>query len=228
MNDILVEFVEKIFRPTIKDCQRFCFIVRAIEFQKESVDRLEGLKSQIAEIKKNMVEIKDEEAANCCLSLEDITEAIIHELKMWIDIKEDKMGDAWDELINAEMSADAAISAYTTLNNITDYLQNLSVLEGILFPKIIFVSPGMIINSSRCNICGSEYGGCDHLKGLPYMGQLCVQEITEAKFEEVSIVENPANKHARMAAMTIDGVNRDLLTWRKVPGDPREFVEKMK
>jgi len=34
--------------------------------------------------------------------------------------------------------------------------------------------------------------------------------------KEVSIVEEPANKHARMLQFTDEGVTRDFMTWRRI------------
>jgi hypothetical protein len=80
---------------------------------------------------------------------------------------------------------------------------------------MVFLSPGFLILSSKCSICGKEYGFCDHLIGLPYMGQLCAREITEMKIEEISIVPMPANKSARVRVMSLDGCMRNTMTWRE-------------
>ena len=214
MNEEVVRFSEMTYRPILEGCQNFLYFVRGIEFQIEAVNKLEQLIKEVMTIKAHMIENQDEDAANCCLSLEMVAKALIHEIKMWISLKEDRTGDAWDELISAETAADMAISAHPISNNMIDYIFRLKEFEKILFPKVIFLSPGYVILSSRCSICGNEYGTCDHLKGLPYMGQICVDEITDTQIAEVSIVATPANRHCRIYKMKVDGAMRDIFTWR--------------
>lgn len=219
MNSIFVNFIETVYRPTIEECEKFCCIVRGIEFQKEAVKKIEDLKIKLMDIKTSMIQIQDEDAANCCLSLEKVASAKQHEFRLWIALKEDRMRDAWDDLVNAESSTNDAIIAHDISAPMVENFKRLKTIEELLFPHMIFVSPGFIILSSRCTICGCEYGSCDHLKGLPYMGEICAREITKTRIQEISIVNDPANRHARMIAMEIDGVKRDMLTWREEPGD---------
>jgi hypothetical protein len=216
MNEFIVDFINSDFRPIIEECEKFCLIVRGIEFQKISVTKLDELLKEIVKIKTLMIKNLDEDASNCCLSLEMTAYALQHELKFWISLKEDRMGDAWDELIRAESNASNAISAHIISGHLVDYLYRLEILEKLMFPTMAFFSPGFVILSSQCTICDSEYGFCDHLKGLPYMGKICRRKITEMKIQEVSIVPKPANRHARVVSMTLDGKLRDILTWREI------------
>lgn len=227
MNRRVIKFLETIFNPTIEECEKYCFIVRGIEYQRDAVLRLDELKGQIAKIKSAMVQELDEDAANCCLSLEMGASALQHELSLWIAIKEDRMDDAWDELVSAESTTDAAVRAHKISDHMVRYYYRLQAIEKLLFPKIIFTSPGYTYQFSRCTICGSEYGSCDHLKGLAYMGEFCTQELLEVSIRELSIVDEPANRHARITSMTIDGVMRDHLTWRVVSVDPHEHVSNL-
>ncbi len=50
------------------------------------------------------------------------------------------------------------------------------------------------------------------------MGKMCHQKITKVKeIKEISIVEEPANKQARMLQFTDDnGITRDFMTWRRI------------
>lgn len=50
------------------------------------------------------------------------------------------------------------------------------------------------------------------MKGRFYNGELCVREIHEAELEEVSFVENPANKLCRALSATFDGKEVDPFT----------------
>lgn len=220
MNKKVAQFISSKFQPTIGECEKFLFLVRGVELQRDAAQTLEDLKGDILHLKNSMIRKKEEDAANCCLSLEMATLALQHELRLWVALKEDRMNDAWDELVDAESYTDAAIRAHEISNHMMAYFKRLNSIEELLFPGIIFMSPGFTILSSRCTICGSEYGSCDHLKGLPYMGKFCAREITKMRMQEISIVDTPANRHARVTAITIDGAIRDLLTWRVVPDNP--------
>ena len=75
----------------------------------------------------------------------------------------------------------------------------------------------MIVKSQICSICGGEYEDCEHVKGRPYMGQLCTVKLIPSKVDHVSIVTNPANKHCRIVSFSAEGGNRNRMTWRIHP-----------
>jgi hypothetical protein len=102
-------------------------------------------------------------------------------------------------------------------DSLNGYLQRLEVYEKLLFPQMMFSSVGGIVKKSECSICGTDYDECDHIKGNYYMGEMCCRIISEMELEEVSMVENPANKGCR--ALTIQDNNGDvidLMTLRKM------------
>jgi hypothetical protein len=136
---------------------------------------------------------------------------------MWVALKDEQPALAWDALIEAGTSARNAIRAHPIAQHLESYVEKLDALEKLLFPPMIFVSIGIIVHESRCTICGSEYGECEHIKGMVYMGQICSCEITKCDIYERSIVPDPANKHARMIVISDDDIMRDLLTWRPLP-----------
>ncbi len=116
------------------------------------------------------------------------------------------------------MATISAMQAHSLASHLESYSEHLSALEKHIFPPQMFFSPGMIIKEARCSICDAEYGDCDHIAGKPYMGELCSRLILHVDVEEVSLVDKPANKHARLISFTDDkGVHRNFLSWRIVP-----------
>jgi hypothetical protein len=224
MNKEVNEYLET-FGKSLSECERFCFAARAKELQVEAIEKIEALKQQISLMKDMAIKVQDEDSANCCLSLERVASMIQHELKMWVALKIEEPSRAWEELVFAQGCCHDAIVAHEVSAHLASYADKLELLERVLFPPILFSSPGMIILESRCTICGAEYGECEHLKGLPYMGQLCAREITRFEMLEVSLTPQPANKLARLTSITDNGVMRDLLSWRAVPDDPSATVE---
>lgn len=210
----------KEFNETAVECQKFCYITRAKEFQVQALDRLIPLKAKATQLKELTITGRYEDAANAMLSYEEMTESLINELSMWIALKNDEPATAWNFLINAQMAASEAMAAHSVANHLEGYVAHLTALEENIFPNHGFYSIGAIITKSECSICGQEFGECDHLPGRPYMGEICHQYVTEYDLEETSIVFSPANKHCRITKITIDGVWRDTLTWKDIPDTP--------
>src|SRR5712692_4165283 len=204
------------FSETANELQKFCYITRAKELQLEALNKLNILKSNASILKQKAIGQADEDSANAMLSFEEMIIALISELKMWIALKDDDPDAAWNHLISAQYAARTAIQAHSVANHLEGYINHLHILEDVLFPPQGFFSPGMIIEKSKCSICGREYGECDHIVGKPYMGEMCIRIIEEVKeLQEISLVTEPANKRARIISITDeDGISRNIMTWR--------------
>lgn len=224
--DQSIKAFQEEFRETANTCQNFCYMSRAKEFQLEARHNLEMLAEKTHVLKSKAIEAEYENAANAMLSFEETIEALINELSMWIAFKDENPGSAWDYLVNAQMAVINAMQAHSMASHLEDYAEHLSALEDFLFPKQYFLSPGLIIKEAKCSICGEEYGECEHVVGRPYMGEICSRVIIHADLEEASIVDKPANKHARIVSFTDEeGVHRDFLTWHVIPKVPTTSKE---
>lgn len=215
MNKKVKTFQDKLYRAT-HECSQFCFMSRAKEFQLGSCQKLDELKAEASSLKKEVIKEQDEDSANALLSLEEMITALASELKMWVALKEDDPNSAWDLLIDAQSAARTAVQAHSVAQHLEGYLERLSHLEKILFPPQTFFSPGITIKYSECSICGMEYGECEHVVGRAYMGEMCVRIIKDVELGEVSLVEDPANKRARMLVISDGTAKRDFLTWRVI------------
>jgi hypothetical protein len=232
MNETVLRFQIE-FSETANDLQKFCFITRAKELQIEASDKLEALKEKAGKLKKEVISNRDEDSANAMLSFEEMIIALISELRMWITLKDDDADAAWNHLVSAQYAAKTAMQAHSVANHLEGYVNHLYLLEHVLFPPLGFFSPGLIIEQSKCSICGQDYGECDHIVGKAYMGEMCVRIIEEVKeLKEVSLVTEPANKRARIVRITDDdGILRDVMTWRAISDNAdqktnsREFEE---
>lgn len=211
-NEIITKFIE-----AVPEFLAFCNMARAREYQLQTIKKLETIRETTTEIKKEAINYQEEDSANAMLSLEFIIEAIINELKMWIALKDDEPNSAWDYLIKAEFDMQTAMRAHRIAIQFNKYSYNehLYALELHLFPRLKFLSTCMIIEMSKCSICGQEYGECNHIKGKPYMGQMCNRIITKTKeSKEVSIVDEPADKRCRFFTTIDKDVKRDVMSWR--------------
>jgi hypothetical protein len=218
MNEKVRKF-EIEFSETANDLQKFCFMTRAKELQTEACAQLETLKEKASKIKQEVISCRDEDAANAMLSFEEMIIALLCELRMWIALKNDDTDSAWNFLVSAQYAARTAMQAHSVANHLNGYVNHLYVLEQVLFPPLAFFSPGLIIEQSKCSICGQEYGECEHIVGRAYMGEICTRIIEKIKeIKEVSIVSEPANKRAKITRITDeDGILRDAMTWQAVP-----------
>ena len=209
-----VKAFKRLFSKTVNECQRFCYITRAREFQLEARERLEALKVESIKLKKNAIAHEDEDSANAMLSFEEMINALINELNMWIVLKDDNPNLAWGYLVNAQGSAQAAMQTHNVASHLKDYVEHLHAVEVHLFPPQMFLSPAMVIKQEVCSICGQEYGECPHIKGKAYMGKFCTCEIKDVEIKEISFTPAPASKHRRIFAMSDGDVTRDTMTWR--------------
>lgn len=206
------------FSETANDLQKFCFITRAKELQLEACAKLDALREKASKIKAEVVRYRDEDAANAMLSFEEMITSLFSELRMWIALKDDNADSAWNYLVSAQYAARVAMQAHSVASHLNGYVNHLYVLEQVLFPPLAFFSPEMVIEQSKCSICGQEYGECEHIVGKAYMGEICTRIIEQIKeIKEVSLVTEPANKRARIVRLTDEnGIFRDIMTWRTV------------
>lgn len=204
----LKEF-EEIYVSEVPEIEKFCFFTRGLEFQEEAVEILERLLDDVASIKDSLVQIRDEPGANKCLFYQSGLLALLYELKMWICLKTGNEGKAWEHLVISQNHSENCIVLVKD-NRLINYRTKLHRIEKVLFPPPFFSSFGAIVERNTCSICKEDYNKCAHIKGQPYMGEFCVEIIEKLNLKEVSIVENPANKMARVTKIG----NRDFLTWR--------------
>lgn len=206
----------KEFNEVASVAQKKAFITIGIEIQKEEIESLKSYRKDLSDLKKDFVERKLENEANLIYCIDNSLLAIQYELQMLVNIKEDKMNEAWGNLVNAQVVYGTVLRNYPfELENETGYIERLASYEKLLFPNLFFQSAGGIIKKSHCSICNSKYGKCDHLKGKLYNGELCCRVITEMELEEVSLVENPANKHCRVLTIEQNGKKIDIMTLRE-------------
>jgi hypothetical protein len=204
------------FNDLIKVTQRKTFITVGIEIQKEEIRVIEDYRNDLDKLKKEFITRGLEKEANLIFNLENTLLSFQYELEMLVSIKEDDMDAAWKHLINAQMTIGSVIrnqpNGPTFLDN---YVHKLSTYERLLFPTMTFSSVGGIIQESLCSICNDEYDKCNHIKGKVYMGEMCCQIIGKMDLEEISIVDDPANKHCRIMTIQSEGKTYDILTLRE-------------
>lgn len=202
------------FNAKIEGVARFLNITTGSEIQVDAIELLDDVLSSLKERKRSAIQSESEDLANALLGCECAAKALRCELQMWLSLKQEDPHAAWDFLIAAQLASMDAARAHSGLQHWAQRHERLSLIQDLIYPRQIFMSAGGEVVDARCSICEAEYGGCDHIRGRPYMGEFCHRKIYRMKLTEVSVVEEPANRMCRVIEMDVDGKRRDTLTWR--------------
>jgi hypothetical protein len=197
MQDNILRFID-VFNEELPDLLGSCYLARPKERQLIAIEMLTSLRDEALNFKQEALAKKDDDLANVALSLEKIIGMLDHELKMYVALKEDKSSEAWDYLVTAQDCLQLALTAHNRASSFEGYEKHLLDLEKVLFPKQMFLSPGMVVKSRICSICGQEYDECEHVKGRVYSGKPCVTQLKDVEVREISIVDEPASKRRRI------------------------------
>ena len=129
--------------------QKKAFITVGTEIQKEEIEILNNYRQELKNLKAEFVNRKLENEANLIYCIDNSLLAVQNELEMLVNIKEDKMGAAWDNLVNAQVIYETVLSN-SPLEFISKdgYIERLASYEKLLFPNLYFQSVGGIIKKA--------------------------------------------------------------------------------
>ena len=204
-------------KEIIEGNQHFRYLTRSEFLQADAVQELSSLRLEITQEKSRYIEALDESQANLLLGYECVVDGLISEIQMCILLKQGNPDTAWDSLISSQQNYSAAVRAHDQLTHFTHQARRLEYVERLMFPPQSFMSPGYVATVHTCTICSQDYSECEHIKGKPYMGEFCYVELGEIEMEEVSLVYEPANKHARVVVIGTEDGMRNCMTWEIVP-----------
>lgn len=212
--------VRERFTATAQELQTLAFIPRDSDLQQLAVERAGQLIDFLMDQKAGAIKAGDEPWANELLLLELAATAVTEQLKMCLALKREAAEAAWDHLVHAQSACLGAIKVRQqvdfgpepeALENLHAYLLQI---EATVFPPQSFMSIGGTVGHRECSICGQEYEDCDHIKGRAYTGRMCCTILRNIDLEEVSLVDEPANKCARVTHFSDGGGRRNKMTWR--------------
>lgn len=206
------------YNSVISTVQSKAIFVRAIEKQKEQISILDKL---IQETEFELVKAQDEKnnnKANLLFCLKLSASAIKKELLLLINLKEDNTDIAWQCLIDAQNEISIVMRNHPYGGDyLNGYSYRLYTYEKLLFPSMYFASRGCVVSKSKCSICKLPLEDCNHIKGYVYMGDFCSEIIEKIEsIDEISIVENPADKSCRILSFDKDGKSYDVFTHREI------------
>lgn len=204
------------YREIIEENQHFRFLTRSSSLQADAVQVLSALRVEIIKEKSRCIEIANEYHANLLLGYECVVSGLISEIQMCILLKQESSDAAWDSLVRSQQNYNAASRAHDDLAHFAHQAERLDHVERLMFPPQSFMSPGLVAMVHTCTICSQDYSECEHIKGKPYMGEFCHVKLDEIEIEEVSLVYEPANKHARVVVIGTEDGMRNCMTWEIV------------
>lgn len=209
------QFIEH-YNDVLLKSQNIAYFVRGKEFQEREIERINELIDKFDSIKNECKEANIEEKANLIQCLKYVAISIKNELMFILNLKNDEIDLAWDNLIVAQNMIELSRKNQPyNRDYLIGYQNKLLAYEQILFPKITFHSRGCIVGETQCSICNQNYNECSHIKGKLYMGELCSEIIYKIlELEEVSIVDNPDDKRCRTISFGSKDEMKDIFTLR--------------
>ena len=144
---------------------------------------------------------------------------------MWLLLKEEKAENAWNELINAQDSLQAAVRAHRGFSHLSEPLKRLAMVEKIVFPPQMFMSSGLLVRTQLCSVCRADYEDCDHVAGRPYMGEFCLIVVEDFEADHVAFVDIPADKRCRVISFETQEGYRNRMTWKLEPRPKTEAAD---
>lgn len=212
-----------LYTSRVQKLEIFANIARDTDLQIEAQKGLILLAEDILEIKSEAIRVANEDIANMCLGCQCAIASLISEIAMWVLLKQNQPDKAWDELIEAQNSAAAAIRADPGFAHLIERCNYLLAIERLVFPPQVFSSAGLTIGGLTCMICGMEYGECGHIAGRPYMGRFCSAEVKGPIVpDHVAIVDDPEDKRCRVTTFGVEGGHRNRMTWVVTPTEDGE------
>jgi hypothetical protein len=201
------------FNAMVKEVEVLLSIARSGELQREACKTLDAQAEKLANEKAKAIAARDEDLANLLLGCQSVNTSLLAELRMYLLLKEEKPDDAWDQLVLAQDGAIDATRAHPGFAHLVQQSAKLEAIEHLVFPPQVFISSGFLAANQECSICSAEYGECDHLLGKPYMGKFCYILARNLSVDHVAIVDSPADKRCRVRSFSVEGGNRNRMTW---------------
>jgi hypothetical protein len=179
-----------------------------------TVSALQQAISTSEHVKLHAIEAANESLANEILSWTVLLSGHTLGLKMWIALRRGQPNEAWEHCVEAETAfrMAARVHEWGLRWGAAESAERMVNIQETVFPLQQFVSVGALAKESRCSICKEISGECQHVPGSAYMGQLAIRVVVEAELREVSLVDRPALKSARVRQVAIDGQWIDTMT----------------
>src|SRR5271156_2852495 len=155
----------ELFNTAVEKAGELSYVVRDNELQRSALAELSALAARVEAWKRQAISDQNERYANVFLGGQCVIEALEAELNMWLQLKDGRPNEAWENLVNAQRATRNAIRASRGFSHLEARATRLLNIERVVFPAQVFLSAGLIVRSQQCSICGAEYDDCPHIVG---------------------------------------------------------------
>lgn len=216
-----IDLLRQEYTAVASQVQSMGFIPRDSGLQDAALNQAREFIGRLNDAKNERVSRRDEAEANEILFMERALSAVTLQLQMCICLKADDGEAAWSCLVDAQSAcADAIrvrkhIDVEVDAEKLENLRASLDAHERMIFPPQVFFSIGGRARERECSICSANYNDCNHIKGRAYMGEICYTIVKGLELDEISLVDNPDNKHARLLSFEDGGRKRNKMTGRQ-------------
>ena len=190
-------------------------------------DKLQPFAERVCRVKRAANKQRNEFISNEMLGKEAALRSLIHLSSMWIQIKSNKPHDGWNEYAEAENWGQLAARFLENPNLLEFFRDYFISIETVIFPNMIYFSPGFTRTLGKCTICDLKFGECKHIRGRIYFGQVCDEygyKMIEG--DHVAMVDVPRDKKCYARAYKSEGNWFDRMTWANIEKPAKEGEEK--
>ena len=152
-----LEEMDKDVRVQLDDAWQHCRFTIDKELQVSHIAILTDLLGRVDVYKERAKEQNDEQQANGAFIAMKFVTAIRCFLELWVAIKDDRLEDAWEALVCSQSAIECGLR-FSYTEGFVQVGRLLHALEMTLFPPQKFTSISHDYGSSKCSICGQEYG----------------------------------------------------------------------
>ena len=212
------------YQTLLDHATSLCYVSCNNSLQNECCTDLENfVRSGSRELRLKLNVLGDKEGVKKLIVLEAQLTAIFHELACLLLLKSNEAEKAWDHLVLAQECVKVVGRFF---GNAEGQFDRLRVLEVLLFPQQSFMSVGIIVQESECNICTGNYEICDHVAGEIYGAEVCQRTITKCDLKETSLLghKEPKDRRCRVTHISRNGVKINLMTRETEPSDKNETI----
>lgn len=197
-----IDELQKGCEPIIFDALALAHYACGIELQAYAINHLAALDLDVWRFWQAARKANRESDANNSRIFHELIFATAQYLWMWIDLKKDRIPNAWHALVEAQQATGFALATLRDPGYVATFYNTLMAAESLLFPHQQFVSPGLVYDYAKCSICGGVHGECDHLTGMIYNGEICEKVPQEfERFDHIAFVASPRDKMCRVTEL---------------------------
>jgi len=212
MNDLIADCNDR-----VNAAYQFCYPVRDAALQRQAAADLDAYLEVLGRAKADCQAAQRSDAANVALGMHCFALSVRCFLQMWIELRDDDPGSAWDSLVNSQVNARMAMRiSQSFAEQLEGLVRRLDAVEQVVFPAIQFVSPSMVVSGTKCSLCNAAFHECSHVSGLAYNGEFCVEVVDGIKsVDHIALVEHPRDKRCRLTECFERGHVLDAFTLRR-------------